>query len=230
MLKKINPTCLYINGDSWSYGDELGDESEDYRNKNNFAGLIAKHYNIKLINGSKSGSSNQGILRRSLQDLTKLISQGEVPLVLIGWSAIHRFELFNTKENCWNNFYPGDLSVGDYHKNLSNIIFGHYSTDESDKELYVTYVTSLQSFLKLHDIPYLMFNVFESSPPTDKDALELHSKMLDLNQLLSIDLSSFLKCYPNVKSGPNKHPLEEGHRLISEFLIQHIDHRYEYNK
>jgi hypothetical protein len=234
---------VYVNGDSWSYGEELGNESEEYRNKNSFAGLVATHYNLKLINGSEPGSSNHGILRRSLQDLTKLVTQGEVPLVLIGWSAIHRFELFNAKENCWSSFYPAVEKVpyvsriifnnpidDGYYTKLSNIIFGHYSTDESDKELYVTYVTSLQSFLKVYDIPYIMFNVFESGPPADKDTLELHGKMLDLSQLLSIDLSSFLKCYPNVKFGPNKHPLEEGHKLISKFLIQHIDHRYEYNK
>lgn len=227
MLKKINPACLYANGDSWTYGQEL---NEEYRDQNSFAGLIAKQYSLKLINAGEPGSSNHGILRRSLQDLTNLIAQGEMPLVLIGWSAMHRFELFDAKNNCWSSFYPNVEIVPYTNASFVDTIFGHYSTDESDKELYVTYVTSLQSFLKLHNIPYIMFNVFASGPPIDKSTLELHGKMLDLNQLLSIDLSSFLKCYPNVKFGPGKHPLEDGHKLISEFLIQHIDHRYELNK
>lgn len=76
--------CLLINGDSYSaatsfpvYADALGQE-----------------LNLPVINIATPGSSNDRILRSSIEKILELKQQNKNPLVIIGWSFIRRLEVW----------------------------------------------------------------------------------------------------------------------------------------
>lgn len=229
IMKTIKPTCLYVNGDSWTWGSELGDESPEYRNKVNFAGLLSSNYQLSLTNGSAPGSCNQRILRTSLQDITRLKNNNQNPLVIIAWSNIIRFELFSEVQKKWIDFFPNSRYEKD--KRVMDLFYGEYYDEEAQFELFITHITSLQSFLEKNNIPYLMVNVFgndQAYKATVKN--KLYQKMVNLDNYLGIDLMSLTKSYPNIEFGPRNHPLEQGHTIIADFLKTHIDLRYQIEK
>jgi hypothetical protein len=76
--------CILINGDSYSapvshkvYGD-----------------FLSEHFGIPVKNFAIAGSSNQRILRSSIEYLQEVKSEYQRPLVIIGWSFIRRLEVW----------------------------------------------------------------------------------------------------------------------------------------
>jgi hypothetical protein len=72
---------IYVNGDSHSIG--LGVDPGK-----SFAGLVAQHFNLELVNHAKVGASNQRIIRTTRE----FLAQNKPTLVLIGWSTWEREE------------------------------------------------------------------------------------------------------------------------------------------
>lgn len=216
---------IYCNGDSWAWGAELGDESESYRNSTNFAGLLATKFNVPVQNSSMPGGSNARILRTTITDVLKLKEQNKKPLVVIAWTEIHRFELFDTKENRWTYFNNPDTSPD---KDLSNKIWGTFSNDKSDVEKFITSVVALESFFKFNSIPYIMINVsFIPFNLLDSEMFSLYQPVLNLgNYLYLITLYGLLKSNINVKWMPQQHPDEYGHKVVADFLELQIKDRY----
>lgn len=75
---------LYVNGDSYSapldhkvYGD-----------------ILASKYNVKIVNKAVRGSSNNRIIRATLEDCVKFKRQSFLPYVIIGLSFVTREEVW----------------------------------------------------------------------------------------------------------------------------------------
>ena len=77
--------CVFVNGDSYSatgktelvYGD-----------------FLARKFSVPNLNFSATGSSNQRIIRSSIEYLQKVKTEFQNPLVIIGWSFIRRLEVW----------------------------------------------------------------------------------------------------------------------------------------
>jgi hypothetical protein len=217
IISEEHVNLIYCNGDSWSWGSELGDESESYRNTNNFAGLLAKKFNVPLTNVSMPGASNDRIFRTTVTDILKLKEQNKKPLVVIAWTEIHRFELFNIKENKWVHFNNPDKSPD---KALSDKIWGSFSNDRSDVEKFITHIVAIESFFKSNNIPYIMTNIgFVPFNLLDPEMFMLYKPILDSgNYVYLMNLYGLLKSNINVKWMPNQHPDEHGHKVVADFL------------
>lgn len=216
---------LYANGDSWPWGAELGDESEEYRLAHSYPGLVANKLNIDLQNNSLGGGSNSRTFRTTIRDISKLLMENKKPFALITWTELHRFELYDTAINTWQSFPNPNNTTN---KELTDLIWGRYSTDASDLETFLSQLIALESFLKVHEVPYIMIASCMYPPPI-KDIGEymIYKSVLDnTNYIASITLNGYLRTFTKVDWGANQHPLENGHKIVADFLLDQIHDRY----
>ena len=82
-------------GDSWVFGDELGDMSNEYRNTFNIGGVINKHYKFEdYINYSVNGGSNDHIVSQLAYYLNSHL-YNETDVIIIGLTSPLRKLRFN---------------------------------------------------------------------------------------------------------------------------------------
>ena len=100
---------IYCDGDSWTAGDILNPELEkqgeffinhedndSYRLPRVWPHKLGKLCDIEIKNNSVAGSSNDGIVRRVLDSIPKLLRQykPEELCVIIGWTSPERKDFF----------------------------------------------------------------------------------------------------------------------------------------
>ena len=225
-IKDVYADLIYCNGDSWACGDELSD-SRDQRIKKSFPGLLARDLNLSIVNSAIPGGSNHRTLRSTVEDLSRLLMEGKKPFALITWTFPHRFELYNKKEDKWVDFNnteaDGDMSIG-------NTIWSKFSTDKSDLLTMLTQVVLMESFLVRNNIPYFMVNIHSVNYRllTKEEEFRYQSQINPDYYLGGLPLKELLLTYPTVKWGERGHPLEDGHKIVADFLNQHIRLRYNF--
>lgn len=89
-----------------------------------FPNILSKKYGINIINRALGGSSNDRIIRTTLNDLIKLLEHKEEVTAIIGTTSINRFEIPNY-EDSWYADYHGEIKVW-------NCISGHYHMDNRE--------------------------------------------------------------------------------------------------
>lgn len=217
-MKNVNVDMLYSNGDSWAHGVELENVNDSFVN------VIANNYKLPVINSSCPGSSNQRILRTTIEDLSRLLKQGKRPFVLISWTLPHRFELYSIDQQKFVTFSsPGSAADED----LGNLLWSKWSSDKTDVINFLTQVISLQSFFKQNNVSYFMTNVFKIVYELlDKTNIEIYQSQIDtVYYMYNLPLKVLLTPYINIAWGID-HPLKDGHAIIAKFLIEQIDIRY----
>ena len=237
--------CLYVNGDSWVYGSELIDpvgdphnhfspEHDRYRTSFYWPRLVADRLGLELIDGSAPGSSNDRIVRTTVEDIGQLMIDGRKPLAVVAWSQLHRFEL--PKGNLYTSYVsPNDSDL----PNCVKEIWKTYSSDRSDLYRWALQVVLLNSFLKSNSVSYLATTVFKENywmfekVSEEKEFRPYLSQMIsrgDLRRhLLNMSLSSVLKQYADVTYGPGGHPLEQGHVYLADHIETHLRQRFNFN-
>lgn len=102
---------LYANGDSWTYGQELGDnlpDELDYKFYNSWPWWLAQRMNIpQVVNDSLGGSSCDRIFRRTI-DYIKNQKDISDTVFILGWTSAERFEWPTTKKLTHHNGYSDD--------------------------------------------------------------------------------------------------------------------------
>ena len=238
---------VYTNGDSWVHGSELLDRDQlwntdhfstvhdDYRKKHHWPRLVSDRLGLDLVDGSQPGSGNDRILRTSIYDLAELIRQGRKPLAVIAWSQLHRFELPNVGREApglWRNFVsPNEENV----PHVAQMIWGQWSNDYADTVRWVTELICLHSFCRTNQIPILGLTIFNSSYRLLEDQMhtkhfapylaQLHGTCSLSNQVYQFSLESVLRQHPGIEYGPGGHPLEQGHRVLSDFVLDNLGRR-----
>lgn len=243
---KLDVDCLYINGDSWSYGSELRDASrpditndfhavhDAYRQKHNWAGLLSRLLGLPVVNNAQAGGSNQRVMRTTLADITNLKREGRKPLAVIAWTQIQRFELYEAQKSNWRSF------VGPLAENTPAIgldIWKNYSSDRSDVQIYLQQLIYMDSFLKTNGVPYLGTNVFRhnwnimedySKDPEFAPHLHHLSNTVKVdNHLYNVSISQVLTPHLDVIYGPGGHPLERGQEIIAKHLYTKLNQQYQ---
>jgi hypothetical protein len=83
--------CLVVNGDSYS--------AQNLNINAVYADVLGDNLNLPVINLAFPGSSNDRILRSTIEQALELKQQNKNPLVIIGWSFIRRLEVWYYGDN-----------------------------------------------------------------------------------------------------------------------------------
>ena len=100
--------CVLVNGDSYSAKNSSTHVYSDF---------LKKELDLPVHNIAAIGANNQRIIRSTIEKALELKYQGNMPLILIGWSFIQRIEVwyYGNKPGVLNRI-PDSL-VGNEHKN-----------------------------------------------------------------------------------------------------------------
>jgi hypothetical protein len=227
--------CLYVNGCSWTYGSDLehcvSPSSVQYRVDNSWATILGKSLGLEVINGAGPGAGNDRILRTATKDITNLILQGRRPLIVIAWSSLQRFELPEGGiPGTWRSF----VAPGAYSNKIGNIIFKHWSNDHSDLIRWLQAIILLDCLAKTHNLPYFSTCVFGHNWSTlleYTDHLEINSYVKTLQHQVDINKHNWntsltrLVASAELPLSQNRHPLENGHRFIAEWIYQQLKNK-----
>ena len=203
-MSKINRLITF--GDSYTHGDELKN-----LNVSSWPALFAKHFNIDLINFGKSALSNDIILENILdQTYTKN------DLVIVCFSIIDRFG-FEDNDG-WFTTIPGYLD------GVRGIISKSLLATMNPNWVYKRWLNQiiyLQNYFSNNNINYLFcianHNYVDHNYYNEK--YKHLSNAVNTTYFLGWPNLSFDKLTKHLPQGANGHPLEEGHALFSQFLI-----------
>jgi hypothetical protein len=214
----IKYDCLYVSGCSFTYGDGLDEKT---RISSNWAGLIGEKLNIPVINEGMGGGGNDRIFRTAMTSISKLISENKNPLVIICWTARHRREIFDVRQNNWrviippaNPGAPGEKPA--YRNEFDEMYFKCYSDDSDDTIRTLSYKIGLQSFLKQQKIKHLYTSVWGLVPIYNQPYHHFFEK-IDITDFNLVDL------YDKSMELPCMHPNKEAHQLIAARLLEELD-------
>lgn len=233
---------LYVNGDSFAFGQELGGSNvppedfytfTDYMRQKCYSGLIADHYGIDgYLNCALPGGSNDRCLRTTLEDLCLLLQNYDPSelFVMISITHAHRREFREADDDysCYfpylNNYPPIDKWRPE-RKALWDIYTTYYDGAIEHAERYFVQLNSLQCFLEKHKIPYLLTN--SMTQPTDFQEVWKAKPQYLQNTIISkrhymLPFADFAR-NKHFQFGSENHPLEEGHRVWALHLIDYID-------
>jgi hypothetical protein len=234
-----NTKCLYTNGDSLVFGQELnpdranirdGFEFTDHKRTHCFTGLMQKHYGIEnYINNSQPGSSNDRILRTTMLDVSKLLEvyAPQDLFVIIGTTYSTRKEFYNTDIDKYYQYQP-EHNPGAQVRSIDplwKIYTAFYLSEIEQIERYLIQVVSIQNFLKCNKVPYLITTSLSNSEEVRKLESDYQHLINTIDKKRFLNNESFeeFTIRNNLPIGKNWHPLEEGHAAWAEHLIKHIN-------
>lgn len=225
---------FYANGDSMVFGQDLDPDNQrdvyDFTIKHRqqgFTGILSDRLGFNTyINKALPGGSNERIYRKTVKHISQLLREYDPKdmFVFIGLTSPFRREFY---VNTYNNWYPFIASYSPKDP-IENAIWKTITQHDSIESYYIKdalNILSLQNFLKIHKIPYLItfslsakhdftHNV-QCTAPYLKD--QLYTKRL-------YDDISFWEYVENAgcKKGVTLHPIEDGHALWAEKMLTHI--------
>lgn len=245
---------LYVNGDSVSVGygldpalwkDISGVSAIIERDR--YSAIVGRHFSLKENNDAKRASSNDSIVRRTINSLTSLSDSSKL-FVVIGWSGPFRSEIrYDEKyirmffgrdskdgyDYCNQFFFGMDLSDNEFrikdYLRLCNLLSVHCYDDEFLAERLLQQIILLQDFLKSRFIPYLFIPIIDIG--LLHSAFRSHRRLInaiDSNHYLrledALDGWSFIgECERRGYLMCDHHPMQDGHAYIAEEIIHTIE-------
>jgi len=190
----MNTKLILCDGDSWTSGDMINpnleitnvnhSENDDYRLPKVWPSDLGKLTNIEIKNISRAGSSNDGIVRRILDNVNDYLEQGNNSkdlFVIIGWSSPERKDFYYRKPSrdklsFWETLYPNQLDQPfDYDKNVKSFyekyIINFWNPEEYISR-YIQQVLFMHYFLSSNNIKHKFFNAFYEEVSGDETPLE----------------------------------------------------------
>jgi hypothetical protein len=215
-----------------------------------FGDVIAKHYDMELIELGVPAGSNQYIKNRFFEWFGKNPNKWNDTFVVVAWTEPGRHMWWNNKTNEWfndtNQIYIKDTvrfnkdnlihewTYKERRKYAQNFMQNTYD----EMRDYLEQIITLQTFMKLRNIPYIMFNslfdVFEGNhlSPEVKDSPD------GTNQIMCDNLVDETFFYKEVFANmvqPNQelwiryndtHPGKKAHEIWGNYLIEFIEGVY----
>ena len=246
---------LLCNGDSWTQGDSPA-QKYDWESRPNldwyniipdfgeptcptddkltykfydsevWPKVLGKKLGLETWNCGRNGASNDRIFRSTINSVEYLESLGKKDLfVVIGLTSLTRFSnlekqndrLVYNDVHLWHDLMKNitNLDVV-YHKHLVNII-------------------NLQNYLKMKNIPYLIFNAFDKEMESDFTKHKLYDN-IDLNNIYNKDFKPHFLDYIEKKFNTNwgnnddyfikSHPTDKSHIEWANNLHKYIKENY----
>lgn len=231
---------LYVNGDSFAFGEELGDTDSDsryifteYKRKNCYSGIIADHYSIPMyLNAARPGGSNQRIYRTLLNDISKLLGVYKPDEIFVILSITHclraEFHYGEDENDYWDFLAAWPPPQNSIFFALYDCLTKTYNHDYGWYHYNILMVLGIQNFLKVNNIPYLMTNSMHHTSEFIREKTLINPKVysqLDLNRYYIEPSFMIFNNLNNYPIGKMLHPLEEGHKHWAQHLISIIDQR-----
>jgi len=190
---------LYVNGDSWSRGDDLPQDETlpDYpggpmgRPIGRYSDVLGEKFGWEVINESMGGGSNDRTVRKMIDWFAKNKDKWEETFVIICWTQYTREELWNDVMGCYETqqFQSTDLDKreGEWFGEQADEMLIQSDADlKPTKDWWKTYLINfynfdkrsqsmirqiifLQSFLKANNVPYYFHNAFSNDAYTHSD-------------------------------------------------------------
>ena len=200
-------------GDSFTFGEELDDPATQ-----SWPALVAEHLGYQLCNRGSPGVGNSYIVKTAIKEIPK----SKPDLVIVAWTSCGRMEVadrysvYDIWPGCNRRFekpYPHRDTLMKYITSYNNELHQYRSWLRS--------VVLLQDFFKLRQVNYRFVNTFDNQELNKKYA-KCSNEYIDL-----IDTEKFIG-WPNTgimewtygcPVGPRYHPLESGHRIIANQII-----------
>jgi len=231
---------LYCNGDSWTYGEEIGlDNIQHHLNEkyyNSWPWFLSQELDIPIcINDAVGAGSNDRIYRKTYQFIKDYINKGKDPkelMVVIGWTTPERTEIGMsvndddvefvriTTHNVLNMSNNLDkTTMGDIEKYRSHY-FNLYS-ENSGIQRQLMFMDNLRFLCKQSNIEYYDFIAIGYWPP----------KIIDKARKLKVKLKNFYlnDTFNNAVVSnkwdvyPLNHPTPETHKkwanVLKKFII-----------
>tara|TARA_R100000008_G_C3538551_1_gene143482 strand:+ start:87 stop:854 length:768 start_codon:yes stop_codon:yes gene_type:complete len=116
--------------------------------------LLSEKYNMECINFGKEGISNATIARDLLYYFSTTKNNFEDLVVVVGWTNPSREDFYEKESNTWTtqSNFNDQQTLKDY--------VTYWKTFENDHIKTIIGRLAIQSYLKLHNIPYLFFDTF----------------------------------------------------------------------
>jgi hypothetical protein len=245
---------IYVNGESVSFGYGLDpslwkafNESSRIIEGDRFGAIISRHFGVKESNDARRASSNDSIVRRTVNYLASP-SIGVKRLAVIGLSSPFRSEIrydgnyirmFFGRDSqegfdyCNRFFFETDLSDNHYrakeYLRLCNLLTIHSYDDDYLAERFLQQVILLQSFFKSVPISYLLIPILDLG--LSRSALYAHSELIDaIDTMHYLRLNDALNGWSLVGECERRgykmhehHPMQDGHSYIAEEIIRAIE-------
>ena len=247
---------LLCNGDSWTGGDNpsqeyswkstknldwydvvpnFGDDTNPCNDKirykfydsNVWPKVLGKELGWETWNCGRLGASNDRIIRTTINSVEYLESLGKKDLfVVLGLTSLTRFSRVIDKHN---NLVFDDIHMYvDFMKNINNldVIYYHHLVN----------IINIQNYLKMKNIPYLIFNAFDKEMESDFTKHKLYDN-IDLNNIYNKDFKPHFLDYIEKKFNTNwgndddyfkkSHPTDKSHIEWANNLHKHIKENYD---
>lgn len=206
-------------GDSFTYGDEL--ENRDLA----WPSVLAEKLNGSVINKGQPGGSNDCIIRNCIEHT--LIHT--VDLIVIGWTSPGRSEFAD--EHGYYDIWPGytgKLAIENdrlWRNDLAKYITDHHSAMAYYKK-FLTQVLLMQGFLKSRNQRYVMLNTLQNEyyKKTKPTLLSEYVNQVDKDNFIDFGKSGMMEWTYKCPQGPRGHFLEDGHKIVTDKIYEHIRH------
>jgi len=256
---------LLTEGDSWTAGDIIDPRikedlagnvnakiNDNYRLPKVWPHKLATKLGVKSMNTAVAGSSNDGIVRRVIDNVLNLLKNYEPQeiKVVIGLTSPERKDFYHKKDNDygWDVLYPLDSSELSEERSLFKKVYSSiYWNKEEYISRYLQSVFLIHQFLKYKGIDHTFFNAFYQDND-GKFGFDLHSSIdlleasMSRSYLKHLNIYSLIDVYREIvenyfcltsfkgyldKFGKNHcfdgmHPNEQGHDIWAEYLYQYF--------
>jgi len=178
-------------------------------------------------NCGRNGASNDRIVRSTIHSVEYLESLGKKDLfVVIGLTALTRFSNFNNTKG--RLIYDEIHLYDDMMKNITNLDILY--------QQHMVNIINLQNYLKMKNIPYLIFNAFDTDMEKDLKKIKLYDS-IDLNNIYNKDFKPHFLNYMeknfNTDWGNDdeyfriSHPRDKSHIEWAKQLHKYIKENYD---
>jgi hypothetical protein len=206
---------VYTFGDSFTYGEELDDPCTQ-----SWPALVANNLDKQLINRSLPGCSNQYIVKKVMSEVANLTHSDE-QLFLIAWTSCGRME-FADDDGVFD-IWPGTqrrwrIPVP-YRETLMKYITVHNNVEHQYRN-WLRQCILLQDFLVNRNIQYRFITAFDNHILNQKywDTADPYNRLLDTKKFIGWPDVSLMEIMGDCAKGDRGHPLEEGHKRISDYV------------
>jgi len=209
---------IYTIGDSFTYGGELKNPSQD-----SWPSLLSKLLNKPVTNLGRSAASNTRIIEKIID----MAYEEDSELIIIAWSDYLRIQQFDGEPY---DTWPG--ATHHYDKKLRAQMTDNLTRSYDDAynvwayQNWLREIILTQTLLKHLNKKYLMAvafhtwgNLYDSQNLWDRIDLNNFMGIFNKNDIYHENFSAWAADAPK---GPNKHPLELGHKMIAEKINEHI--------
>lgn len=203
---------IYFNGDSWTRGAELENDTQERYSK-----LLCDHYGAEEINLAYDGKSNDAIIREIYLD------QPEADLAVIQMTFPLRTEYYHTRRKKWHSVnVNADYRSWSAEKTEESVRSSLPNSDNRQefKDFWTFYYTDIVSddFLMMKE----KVQMEQIKSYFGNKNIPLVLVTINNYTLYDFDLNLSMQRYPYA---PKSHPNKEGHQMIKEDIINIIKSR-----